>query len=106
FALNAHGRPKYTTIGALQLDMTDYKNPAGNAVDIGILADANYTNAAQNLFVKQLRDAYLPFLTVNTTSVCGYGCSDHASGPQPACRPRCRSRDGSASTTFTSTDRK
>src|SRR4029453_7156344 len=76
FALNAHGRPKYTTIGALQLDMTDYKNPAGNAVDIGILADANYTNAAQNLFVKQLRDAYLPFLTVNTTSVCGYGCPD------------------------------
>lgn len=79
-ALNPNNRlPKYTVIGAFQLDMTDYKSTAANAVDVGILADTAHTNPAQNLFVKQLLDAYLPTLTVDTATTCGYGCSDHSS---------------------------
>ena len=61
-------------VGVLQLDMTNYKtNPN---VDIGIITD--YTNAAQNQFLRDLIATYQPTLTV-LNSTCGYGCSDHAS---------------------------
>ena len=60
-------------VGALQLDMTNYK---GGTNDVTMITD--YTNAAQNNFVKSLAAFYLPTLTVND-SACGYACSDHAS---------------------------
>jgi leucyl aminopeptidase len=60
-------------VGVMQLDMTNYK---GSVSDIYIYQD--YTNAAQNTFVANLIDTYLPGVTRGTDS-CGYGCSDHAS---------------------------
>jgi bacterial leucyl aminopeptidase len=60
-------------VGALQLDMTNYK---GGSPDIAMIND--YTNAGQNQFVKNLAATYLPELTV-VDSACGYACSDHAS---------------------------
>lgn len=60
-------------VGALQLDMTNYQ---GGAPDVAMIND--YTNAAQNGFVKNLAAFYLPELTV-VDSACGYACSDHAS---------------------------
>ncbi|MBP6002589.1 MAG: M20/M25/M40 family metallo-hydrolase [Pyrinomonadaceae bacterium] len=60
-------------IGVMQLDMTNYKGTLGN--DIVIFTD--YTNAAQNQFVRDLITAYMPTMVVGTSS-CGYGCSDHA----------------------------
>ncbi|HEY8210195.1 MAG TPA: M20/M25/M40 family metallo-hydrolase [Myxococcaceae bacterium] len=60
-------------IGALQLDMTNYK---GSSIDMAILTDN--TNAAQNNFLISLLTTYLPTLTYGNTS-CGYGCSDHVS---------------------------
>jgi leucyl aminopeptidase len=61
-------------VGVLQLDMTAYKGSSG---DIYIFTDS-YTNPAQNTFLGDLVDAYLPGL-VRGTSQCGYACSDHAS---------------------------
>ena len=61
-------------IGMLQLDMTNYKG--STASDITIFTD--FTNAAQNQFLRNLIAAYLPTLVTNN-STCGYGCSDHAS---------------------------
>ena len=66
-------------VGVLQYDMTNFKNGAANAVDVGILADRNFTNPTQNAFLRRLLTTYLPELTVNATTTCGYGCSDHAS---------------------------
>ena len=63
-------------IGVLQLDMTNYQ---GSAKDIYLMTD--YTNAAQNDFLMSLGAAYLPGITMGT-STCGYGCSDHASWHQ------------------------
>lgn len=60
-------------IGVLQLDMTNFK---GASADIAIITD--FTNAAQNQFVKNLVTAYQPNLVV-IDSACGYACSDHAS---------------------------
>jgi len=60
-------------VGVLQLDMTNYQ---GSSSDIYIIDD--YTNAAQNNFLKQLLSTYQPSLNVST-STCGYACSDHAS---------------------------
>jgi leucyl aminopeptidase len=60
-------------VGALQLDMTDYK---GSSSDITLITD--YTNAAQDDFVAALAAGYLPELKV-VRDVCGYACSDHAS---------------------------
>jgi leucyl aminopeptidase len=60
-------------VGVLQLDMTNYK---GSVADIYIYTDS--TNPAQNAFLGQLADTYLPGVTRGTGS-CGYGCSDHAS---------------------------
>ncbi len=64
---------KFQVIGALQLDMTNYKGSAG---DIYLMTDN--TNAAQNTFLQTLTSTYLPTL-VHSTGSCGYGCSDHAS---------------------------
>lgn len=61
-------------VGVLQLDMTNYKGTLG--YDIVIFTD--YTNAAQNQFIRDLISTYQPSLVVGT-SACGYGCSDHAS---------------------------
>ncbi|MDH3529694.1 MAG: M20/M25/M40 family metallo-hydrolase, partial [Acidobacteriota bacterium] len=61
-------------VGVLQLDMTNFKGNAG--VDIGLITD--FTNAAQNQFVRDLVAEYLPTLTIQN-SQCNYGCSDHAS---------------------------
>jgi len=61
-------------IGVMQLDMTNYKGSQGN--DIVIITD--FTNAAQNQFVRDLITAYQPTL-VMTNAPCGYACSDHAS---------------------------
>ena len=60
-------------IGALQLDMTNYQ---GGSSDYTMITD--YTNAAQNTFVKNLAAYYTPSMVVNQ-GVCGYACSDHAS---------------------------
>ena len=54
--------------------MTNYKGVLGN--DIVIFQD--YTNAAQNQFVRDLITTYQPTLVIGTSS-CGYACSDHAS---------------------------
>lgn len=68
----AHVDSGANVIGVLQLDMTNYK---GSTQDIWLMTD--YTNAAQNDFIKNLIDTYTN-ATWNTSS-CGYGCSDHAS---------------------------
>jgi leucyl aminopeptidase len=60
-------------IGVMNLDMTNYK---GSASDITVMTD--YTNAAQNKFVKDLVAYYQPSLKVSEDR-CGYACSDHAS---------------------------
>jgi leucyl aminopeptidase len=60
-------------VGALQLDMTNYQ---GGTSDYTMITD--YTNAAQNTFVKDLAAYYTPTMVVNQ-GTCGYACSDHAS---------------------------
>lgn len=72
------GLTKMKVIGAFQLDMTNFKSSAPDAVDVGILIDAAHTNAAQNAFVGQLLSTYQPALLVNAATQCGYGCSDHS----------------------------
>ncbi|EYF03084.1 M20/M25/M40 family metallo-hydrolase [Chondromyces apiculatus] len=59
-------------VGVLQLDMTNYK---GSTKDIALVTD--YTNAAQNQFLRNLITTYTSYTTLDTS--CGYGCSDHAS---------------------------
>jgi bacterial leucyl aminopeptidase len=61
-------------VGVMQLDMTNYKGTLNS--DITVMTD--YTNAAQNKFVKDLVAHYQPTLKV-TEDRCGYACSDHAS---------------------------
>ncbi len=60
-------------VGVLQLDMTNYRGTQG--FDMVMITD--FTNAAQNQFLRDLITAYQPTLNV-TNSVCGYACSDHA----------------------------
>lgn len=60
-------------VGALQLDMTNYK---GSEVDIVMMTD--FTNQAQNAFLGKLIDTYLPTIKWGYDK-CGYACSDHAS---------------------------
>jgi leucyl aminopeptidase len=69
----SHRRNNIDVLGALQLDMTNYK---GSADDIYLYSD--YTDAAQNEFLRRLIVTYQPGLRIGT-SRCGYGCSDHAS---------------------------
>jgi leucyl aminopeptidase len=61
-------------IGMMQLDMTNYRG--STATDITLITD--FTNAAQNQFLRNLIQTYLPTLVTNN-GTCGYGCSDHAS---------------------------
>ena len=70
---------KSAPVGALQLDMTNFKSTAAGAVDVGVLNDTNFTNGPQNQFIADLITAYQPSLAVATNTACGYGCSDHAS---------------------------
>lgn len=69
----SHRQKNIDVLGALQLDMTNYN---GSADDIYLYDD--YTDAAQNDFLRRLIAVYEPGLRVGT-SRCGYGCSDHAS---------------------------
>ncbi|HEX8638561.1 MAG TPA: M20/M25/M40 family metallo-hydrolase, partial [Pyrinomonadaceae bacterium] len=62
-------------VGVLQLDMTNYKS-SDSAFDIAVISD--YTNAAQNQFLRDLITTYQPSLTF-ANATCGYSCSDHAS---------------------------
>src|SRR5262249_39432056 len=76
-------KQKIDVVGALQLDMTNYK---GSDKDIWVMED--YTNAKQNVFVEQLIDTYVG--ATWGVDKCGYGCSDHASwyrGGIPASMP-------------------
>ncbi|HYO53939.1 M20/M25/M40 family metallo-hydrolase [Archangium sp.] len=68
-----HKSTGVNVVGVLQLDMTNYR---GSSYDIVMVSD--YTNAAQNTFVRNLITQYLPGVTATSTT-CGYGCSDHAS---------------------------
>merc|ERR1712137_915234 len=61
-------------VGMMQLDMTFYDGINGENV-VGIVTDN--TDDSLNEFLRQLVDAYALIPWVNT--VCGYGCSDHAS---------------------------
>ncbi len=61
-------------VGVVQLDMTNYKGTQG--YDMVMITD--FTNAAQNQFLRDLMTAYQPSLLVGN-SPCGYACSDHAS---------------------------
>lgn len=62
-------------VGVLQLDMTNYKSPDA-AYDIRIVTD--YTNPAQNQFIRDLVTIYQPSIIL-ADGTCGYSCSDHAS---------------------------
>ncbi|NUZ12223.1 M20/M25/M40 family metallo-hydrolase [Pseudoalteromonas sp. McH1-7] len=71
-------------VGMAQFDMTGRN---GSSADIVMMTD--YTNSAQNQFLGQLIETYLPNLTY-AYDQCGYGCSDHASWYQqgfPASMP-------------------
>ncbi|WP_199886187.1 M28 family metallopeptidase [Pseudoalteromonas sp. T1lg23B] len=60
-------------VGMVQFDMTGRN---GSVQDIVMMTD--YTNSAQNQFLGQLIDTYLPAISYGYDQ-CGYGCSDHAS---------------------------
>jgi leucyl aminopeptidase len=68
-----HKNNGVNVVGVLQLDMTNYKG--SSTVDVALVTD--YTNAAQNTFVRNLITTYVKIPQTNTS--CGYGCSDHAS---------------------------
>jgi bacterial leucyl aminopeptidase len=65
-------RRKIDVVGALQLDMTNYK---GSDKDIWLITD--HTSAAQNEFLAKLIEAYVG--ATYSYDMCGYACSDHAS---------------------------
>ena len=69
----AYKNQNVNVVGVLQLDMTNFKGSTG---DIYIITD--FTNPAQNTFVRDLMTTYAPGL-VKGNSFCGYACSDHAS---------------------------
>ena len=69
----AHKNAGINVVGVLQLDMTNYKG--SSTVDVALVTD--YTNAAQNTFLRNLITTYVKIPQTNTS--CGYGCSDHAS---------------------------
>ena len=63
-------------VGALQLDMTNYKS--GPVADMLLVTD--YSNPSLQAFMTDLFDAYLAPLGLSRgTETCGYACSDHAS---------------------------
>lgn len=59
-------------VGALQLDMTNYR---GSDKDIWLMKD--FTSAAQNAFLASLIETYVH--ASYGYDACGYACSDHAS---------------------------
>ena len=61
-------------VGVAQFDMTGFHGTS----DKNIVFMNDYTNAAQNQFMAQLIDTYLPGVTY-AYDPCGYACSDHAS---------------------------
>jgi leucyl aminopeptidase len=61
-------------VGVVQFDMTSFQGT--NDTDIVFVTD--FTNAAQNQFMADLIDTYLPGISYGY-DVCGYACSDHAS---------------------------
>lgn len=64
-------------ISAVQFDMTNYN---GSAIDVSFITD--YTNATLNNFLMALVDHYNAtgdHQITYGTSLCNYGCSDHAS---------------------------
>jgi leucyl aminopeptidase len=63
---------KVNVIGAMQLDMTNFR---GSEKDIYIITD--YTNKNQNEFLKKLITKYVKVSFQEDK--CGYACSDHAS---------------------------
>jgi leucyl aminopeptidase len=68
---NDYRRRRVHVVGALQLDMTNYR---GSDKDIWLMKD--FASAAQNGFLGRLIDTY-----VGATwgfDACGYACSDHA----------------------------
>ncbi|WP_462151366.1 M28 family metallopeptidase [Pseudoalteromonas xiamenensis] len=72
-------------VGVTQFDMTGAHGTSTQ--DIVMMTD--YTNSAQNQFLQQLIETYLPDVTYGYDQ-CGYGCSDHASWYQqgyPASMP-------------------
>ncbi|ADO75925.1 M20/M25/M40 family metallo-hydrolase [Stigmatella aurantiaca] len=69
-----HKTQAINVVGVLQLDMTNYKGSTN--YDVGVITD--YTNAAQNTFLRSLITTYIPALKIVDTK-CNYGCSDHAS---------------------------
>lgn len=71
-AANYRGRGA-NVVGMMQLDMTANQ---GSVDDVYLMTD--YTNAAQNDFIKELAHIYLPALRIGHDR-CGYACSDHAS---------------------------
>ena len=77
-------------VGALQLDMTNYR---GSDKDIWLIND--YTSAAQNAFLGRLIDTYVGASW--GVDACGYACSDHVSWHRigvPASMPfEARARD-------------
>jgi leucyl aminopeptidase len=71
-----YNQQNINVVGVVQFDMTNYK---GSTQDIWIYTD--FTNPTQNVFMQSLVTTYLPGLT-QSTSQCGYACSDHASWTQ------------------------
>lgn len=69
---NAYADENKAVRAMLQLDMVGY---AGSKKSIGLITD--YTSADLNVFIRALITEYLDIGYTN--SVCGYGCSDHAS---------------------------
>ncbi|CAN5419970.1 M28 family metallopeptidase [soil metagenome] len=66
-------RANMNVVGALQLDMTNFK---GSDKDIWLMKD--FTSAGQNAFLGTLIDTYVGGATWGYDA-CGYACSDHAS---------------------------
>jgi leucyl aminopeptidase len=73
-----HQQQGVNVIGVLQFDMTNYSESRG--IDLVYIQD--YTHFFQNEFVEDVADRYVPSGESDpsrTTTLCGYGCSDHAS---------------------------
>jgi len=71
---SAYADEQKVVVGMMQLDMTFYDG-INNENVVGVVTDN--TDDSLNAFLRQLIDAYALIPWVNT--VCGYGCSDHAS---------------------------
>jgi leucyl aminopeptidase len=69
-----HRNEFLNVVGVSQFDMTGFKGTATQ--DITLISD--FTNAAQNQYLTELMDEYLPEISYGF-DICGYGCSDHAS---------------------------